>query len=63
MVAAAMAAEAAKAEVVAADAMTTAPKQSAPNCNKMVVHAAAKCFMLPANKDKIPSWYKPPNMD
>jgi hypothetical protein len=33
------------------------------NCNKMVVHAVADCFMLPANKDKIPSCYKPPKMD
>jgi hypothetical protein len=33
------------------------------NCNKMVVHVAADCFTLPANKDKILSWYKPPNTD
>jgi hypothetical protein len=34
-----------------------------PNCNKMVVHAVADSFMLPAIKDKIPSWYKPPKRD
>jgi hypothetical protein len=33
------------------------------NCNKLVVHAAAKCFTLPANKDKIPTWCKPPKLD
>jgi uncharacterized membrane protein YgcG len=38
-------------------------KAMCPNCNKMVVHAAANCFMLPANKDKIPFWYKPPKTD
>jgi hypothetical protein len=38
-------------------------KAMCPNCNKMVVHTAANCFMLPANKDKIPSWYKPPKTD
>ena len=38
-------------------------KAMCPNCNNMVVHAVADCFMLPANKDKIPSWYKPPKMD
>ncbi len=31
-----------------------------PNCNKLVVHAASDCFTLPANKNKIPTWYKPP---
>jgi hypothetical protein len=35
-------------------------KAMCPNCNKMVVHTAANCFTLPPNKDKIPSWYKPP---
>jgi hypothetical protein len=34
-----------------------------PNCNKLVVHAVANCFTLPANKDKIPTWYKPPKLD
>jgi hypothetical protein len=38
-------------------------KAMCPNCNKMVVHAMADCFMLPANKDKIPTWYKPPKLD
>ncbi len=38
-------------------------KAMCPNCSKMVVHAAADCFMLPANKDKIPSWYKPSKTD
>jgi uncharacterized membrane protein YgcG len=38
-------------------------KAMCPNCNKMVIHAAANCFTLPANKDKIPSWYKPPKTD
>ncbi len=38
-------------------------KAMCPNCNKMVVHMAADCFMLPLNKDKIPSWYKPPKTD
>jgi hypothetical protein len=33
------------------------------NCNKLVVHATADCFTLPANKDKIPTWYKPPKLD
>ncbi len=35
-------------------------KAMCPNCNKIVVHTAADCFTLPANKDKIPSWYKLP---
>ncbi len=30
-------------------------KAMCPNCNKLVVHAVADCFMLPANKDKIPT--------
>ncbi len=34
-----------------------------PNCNKLVVHAVANCFMLPANKGDIPTWYKPPKSD
>ncbi len=38
-------------------------KAMCPNCNKLVVHAAADCFTLPANKDKIPTWYKPPKLD
>jgi hypothetical protein len=38
-------------------------KAMCPNCNKLVVHAAADCFMLPANKDKIPTWSKPPKLD
>ncbi len=33
-----------------------------PNFNKLVVHAAANCFTFPANKDKIPTWYKPPKL-
>ncbi len=33
-----------------------------PNCNKLVVHAASSCFTLPENKDKIPTWYKPPKL-
>jgi hypothetical protein len=33
------------------------------NCNKLVVHAAADCFTLPANKDRIPTWYNPPKLD
>ncbi len=32
-----------------------------PNCIKLVVHTAADCFMLPANKDKIPMGTSPPN--
>jgi hypothetical protein len=39
------------------------PKKLCPYCNNMVVHAAADCFTLPANKDNIPSWYKPPKTD
>jgi hypothetical protein len=35
-------------------------KAMCPNCNKLVVHVATDCFMLPANKNKIPTWYKPP---
>jgi hypothetical protein len=31
-------------------------KVMCPNCNKLVIHAAADCFTLPANKDKIPTW-------
>jgi uncharacterized membrane protein YgcG len=31
-------------------------KAMCPNCNKMVVHVVANCFMLPGNKGKIPSW-------
>jgi hypothetical protein len=61
----AVAAEVAVAAVVvvaATDTMNVAPRLF-PNCNKMVVHAAADCFMLPANKDKISSWYKPPKTD
>ncbi len=38
-------------------------KAMCPNCHKLVVHAAADCFMLPANKDKIPTYYKPPKSD
>jgi hypothetical protein len=34
-----------------------------PNCNKLVVHTAADCFTFSANKDKIPTWYKPPQSD
>jgi hypothetical protein len=34
-----------------------------PNCNYLVIHVASECFMLPANKDKIPTWYKPPKSD
>jgi hypothetical protein len=37
-------------------------KAMCPNCNKMVLCAGADCFTLPANKDKISSWYKPPKM-
>jgi hypothetical protein len=38
-------------------------KAMCPNCNKLVIHAAADCFTLLANKDKIPTWYKPPELD
>jgi hypothetical protein len=38
-------------------------KAICPNCNKLVIHAVADCFMLPANKDKIPTWHKPPKLD
>jgi hypothetical protein len=38
-------------------------KAMCPNCNKLVVHAAADCFMIPANKDKILTGYKPPKLD
>jgi hypothetical protein len=38
-------------------------KAMCPNCNKLVIHAAADCFTLSANKDKIPTWYKPPKLD
>jgi hypothetical protein len=38
-------------------------KDMCPNRNKFVIHAVANCFMLPANKDKIPTWYKPPKLD
>jgi hypothetical protein len=34
-----------------------------PNCNKLVVHVASDCYTLPANKDKIPTWYKTPKLD
>jgi hypothetical protein len=34
-----------------------------PNCNKLVVHAVSNCYTLPANKDKIPTWYKLPKLD
>jgi hypothetical protein len=30
---------------------------------KLAVQAAADCFTLPANKDKISTWYKPPKLD
>jgi hypothetical protein len=40
-----------------------ATKEIFPNCNKLVVHAVVNCFTLPANKDKIPTWYKPPKLD
>jgi hypothetical protein len=33
------------------------------HCSKMVIHAGADCFVLPADKDKIPTWYKPPKAD
>ncbi len=38
-------------------------KAICPNCNKLVIHTASNCFTLPANKDKIPTWYKPPKLD
>ncbi len=38
-------------------------KAMCPNCNKLVFHAVANCFMLPAHNDKIPTWYKPPKLD
>jgi hypothetical protein len=38
-------------------------KAMCPNCNKLVIHVAADCFTLPANKDKIPTWYQPPKLD
>ncbi len=38
-------------------------KAICPNCNKLVVHAAADYFTLPVNKDKVPTWYKPPKSD
>ncbi len=34
-----------------------------PNCNKMVVQVKASCYTLLANKDNIPSWYKPLKMN
>jgi hypothetical protein len=34
-----------------------------PNCNKLVIHVVSNCFMLPANKYKIPTWYKPPKSE
>ncbi len=37
-------------------------KAMCPNCNKLVIHAAADCFTLPANKDKIPTWYQAPQI-
>jgi hypothetical protein len=36
-------------------------KAICPNCNKLVIHAVSDCYTLPANKDKNPTWYKPPN--
>ena len=38
-------------------------KAMCPNCNKLAVHTAADCFTLPANKDKIPTGYKPPKLN
>ncbi len=38
-------------------------KEICPNCNKLVVHTVSDCFTLPANKDKIPTWFKPPKLD
>ncbi len=38
-------------------------KVMCPNCNRLVIHMAADCFTIPANKDKIPTWYKPPKLD
>jgi hypothetical protein len=38
-------------------------KAMCPNWNKMVVHTTADCFTLLANKDMIPTWYKPPKAD
>jgi hypothetical protein len=38
-------------------------KAICPNCNKLVINAASNCYTLPANKDKIPTWYKPPKLD
>jgi hypothetical protein len=37
-------------------------KAICPNYNKLVVHAVS-CYMLPENKDRIPTWYKPPKLD
>jgi hypothetical protein len=34
-----------------------------PNCNKVAVYAASDWFTLPANKDKILTWYKPYQLD
>jgi hypothetical protein len=50
-------------EAVVINAVTKGTKAIFPNCNKLVVHAASDCFMLPANKDKVPTWYKPPQLD
>jgi hypothetical protein len=38
-------------------------KAMCPNCNKLILHTVANCFMLPGNKDKILTWYKPPKLD
>jgi hypothetical protein len=38
-------------------------KAMCPNCKKLVFHRVADCFTLPANKDKIPTWYKPPKLN
>ncbi len=38
-------------------------KAMCPNCNKLSIYVAADCFTLPSNTDKIPTWYKPPNLD
>jgi hypothetical protein len=38
-------------------------KAMCPICNKLVIHVEANCFTLPASKDKILTWYKPPKLD
>jgi hypothetical protein len=59
MVAVVAAAAAAAAAGLADTGMTADSRRCAPNCKKMVVHAAADCFTLPAKRTRFPPGTSP----